>query len=165
MKFNKPANSFQVPEIYFDNFEDRVLSKLKAEALQIESVTVSTIPENYFESIEDRVITKLKNQSNTKRYSFKKSLKYIAPIAVAASLLFLIFLNLNSNSEKITFNSIATSEIENFVENGFIDFDTESIVTMYYDVEFSDSVISTISEGEALEYLDEIDIESLLNEN
>jgi hypothetical protein len=161
--FKKPSNSFKVPDDYFITIEDVVLSKLKAEVLQVKNNKETKIPENYFESIEDQVLTKLKAKSTEKKFSLTNVIKYVAPIAIAASLL-LIFV-LKSKPETVTFDNIATNEIVQFVENGFADLDTDNIVTIYSDVELSDNFTTLVSEEEAYDYLDEIDVESLIYEN
>ena len=163
VEFKKPLNSFKVPATYFDTIEDTVLAKLKAEALQVENNKEVIISEDYFESLENKVISKLKEQPTEKVFRLKNIVKYVAPLAVAASLVFIFMLK--SEPATVTFDSVATNDIVQFVENGFADLDTESIVTMYSDIELSDNFITSVSEEEAYDYLNEIDVESIMYEN
>tara|TARA_R110001583_G_scaffold17310_7_gene70180 strand:+ start:8244 stop:8861 length:618 start_codon:yes stop_codon:yes gene_type:complete len=152
--------NFNTPSNYFDSLEDLVVTKLKAQSFKPKKDI--SIPDNYFETIEDKVLSKLKNKS--KIITLKKVVKYVTPIAIAASFL-LIFL-LNNNSSTITFDSIASSEIEKFIENGNIDYDAESLALVFPDVELDDhDFISSISDNDVLNYLNENEIDELFFEN
>ncbi len=154
-------SDFETPKNYFDTVEDLVLTKLKVEALQHNESSV--ISEKYFESIEDTILDKIKPK--TKVFPIKKSLpKYVAFFAIAASLL-LIFI-LNNNQETPTFDSIATSEIENWIDNGNIDIDALSIASMFTDIELDNDYFSTsLSDNEVLEYLNNEDLDEIIFEN
>ncbi|MBT8316186.1 MAG: hypothetical protein HKP59_01015, partial [Lutibacter sp.] len=151
---------FTTPENYFDSIEDIVLAKLKAEAIQEKN---SGIPKNYFDTLEDKVIGKVKKEP--KVISLKKGFsKFIAPIAIAASLL-LIF-TLTNNQKPVTFESIAASDIENWIDNGNIDIDALNIVSMYPDIELNDDIYtSTISDEEVIDYLNTEDLDLIIYEN
>ncbi len=154
-------SDFETPENYFDKFEDLVLTKLKVEALQNDESSV--ISEKYFENIEDTILNKIKPKA--KAFPIKKGrAKYVAFFAIAASLL-LIFI-LNNNSESLTFDSITTSEIENWIDNGNIDIDALSIASMYTDIELDNDNFSTsLSDNEVLEYLNNEDLDEIIYEN
>jgi hypothetical protein len=151
---------FTTPENYFDSIEDIVLAKLKAEAIQEKN---SGIPKNYFDTLEDKVIGKVKKEP--KVISLKKGFsKFIAPIAIAASLL-LIF-TLTNTQKSITFESLAASDIENWIENGNIDIDALNIVSMYPNIELNDDIYtSTISDEEVIDYLNTEDLDLIIYEN
>jgi len=152
---------FNTPEIYFESIEDIVISKLKAEVLQKNAST--EIPKNYFNAIEDTVLHKM--NSTSKVISLQKRVsKLLIPIAVAASLL-LVF-TLNNTSNKITFDSIATSEIENFIDKGTIDIDAMQLATIYPDIDLNiNSISADITTNEVLEYLYKEDLTELIYEN
>jgi hypothetical protein len=151
--------NFITPNNYFDSLEDIVISKLKAQTFKTDKNT--TIPENYFDNLEENVLSKLKYQS--KVIILKKIAKYVAPLAIAASFL-LIFL-LTNNSQDISFESITSLEIEEFVENGSIDFDAESLTLVFPDIELDDTdFISSISDSDVLDYLNKSEIEELFFE-
>ncbi len=152
--------NYKIPDNYFNNVEDTIISKLKIEALEKEAT--NSIPEGYFETLEDRVLEKIKETSKVK--TLKRISKYIAPIAIAASFL-LVFL-LNNTPNTITFNDLTTTEIEEFIDNDMLYYDAESIALVFPDVTLEDTnFISTLSDTEVENYLNENDLESLLLEN
>lgn len=154
------AANFKTPNNYFDSLEDLVITKLKAETFKTDENTV--IPKNYFDNLEENVLSKLKPKS--KIITLKKIAKYVAPLAIAAS--FLLIFILNNNSQNISFESIASSEIEEFIENGSINFDAESLTLVFPDIELDDTdFISSISDSAVLDYLNENEIEELFYEN
>ncbi len=154
---------FEIPENYFDSLEDIVIAKLKAEALQNNVENAAEITDNYFSSVEDTISAKIK--SNSKVISLKnKFTRIAAPLAIAASLL-LIFM-LNNNSQNITFDSLASSDIENWIDNGGIDIDAYSIASIYPEIELTNDMYSdTLSDDEVLDYLYEEDLEDIIYEN
>ena len=151
---------FETPEYYFDTIDDVIIAKLKAEALQ--NSNSDTIPTPYFDSIEDAVFNKIKTKSRV--ISLKNNIiKYAAPLAIAASLLLLIILNNSNNS--ITFDSIATSDIEALIEDGLIDIDAENLATIFSDIELNDSdLVASLSDDEVLEYLSNEDLDEIMYE-
>ncbi|WP_299523155.1 hypothetical protein [uncultured Lutibacter sp.] len=153
--------TFKTPENYFNSIEDIVLAKLKAAAIQ--NNTESTIPKNYFDTLEDQVLSKIK--TTPKVISLKsRFIKFVVPIGIAASLL--LFFVLNNNSAPLTFESLASSEIETWIDNGNIDIDALSIASIYPEIELkSDIYSSSLSDDEVLEYLNDEDLENLIYEN
>ena len=112
----------------------------------------------------DRNYTYIDSIKNVVDYFIKSITKYIAPIAIAAS--FLIIFLLNNNSREITFESIASKEIEEFIDLGHIDYDAESLTIIFPNIELDDNnFISSLSENDVLEYLNENDLEELFYEN
>ena len=152
---------FKTSENYFDFIEDIVIAKLKAEAIQNNKET--TIPENYFQTIEDKVLAEIR--TTPKVISLKsRFIKFAAPIAIAASLL-LVFV-LNKNSTTVTFDSLASSEIETWIDNGGMDIDALSIVSIYPDIELNNEIYSaSLSDEEVLEYLNEEYLDEIIFEN
>ncbi|MCF6169137.1 hypothetical protein [Lutibacter sp.] len=154
-------NTSKTPENYFKTIEDIIITKLKAEA--IHGKDTPSVPEKYFDSIEETVLTKIKDK--TTKVSLKnKLIKIIAPIAIAASLL-LIFM-LKDNPSKITFDSLAATEIEDWINNNSIDIDALSIISMYPEIELNNEMLSVnISNEEVLEYLYKEDLDEIIYEN
>jgi hypothetical protein len=152
---------FETPENYFDNVDAIIIAKLKAEALQ-NSIT-DTIPKPYFDAIEDVVLHKIK--TNSRILSLKNNtIKYAAPFAIAASILLLVILN--SSKKTITFDSIATSDIEASIDDGLIDIDADNLVTIFSDIELNESdLIASLSDDEVLDYLSNEDLDEIMYEN
>ena len=152
--------AFKLPENYFEEIEDVILTKIKAK--QLKNKDAFELPDHYFDTIEDRVLNKVKAPKAV--FSIKIFTTYIAPIAIAASLL-LIFI-LNTNQKTITFDSLATSEIEQFIDNGFVDINSESLALAFSSVEIPTNIMSApISEEEVLDYLYTEDLEAIIYEN
>lgn len=150
---------FEVPNGYFESLEDRVLSKIKSEV-------INDIPEGYFDTIEDRVFEKIKNEE-PKVISLKsRFVKVAAPLAIAASILLLITLQLFNTNQKDVFANLETSEIETWINNGDLDLETFEITSVYNDADFENiELYDSYSDNDLLEYLDDIDLESLILTN
>jgi len=160
-KFSK-KNGFNVPDNYFNSLEDIVLTKLKAEAIQKNST--NTIPDNYFATVEDDVLNKIKSERKPKVIHLKYITKIVAPIAIAASLLLLMYLN--TTSKTYTLDNISTASIENYFEDGENDIDILSIASLYTESELEEeSYDSTITNTEVEKYLSKEDLEDIIYEN
>ena len=157
--YHKP---FRIPEDYFNSIEEIVISKLKAEAIYNKNDNAA-IPENYFDSIEKTIFTKIK--ATPKIISLKNRFtKFAVPITIAASLL--LFFILNNTSTAVTFDSLASSEIENWINNGSIDIDALNITSIYPEIELNNEIYSSLlSDDEVLEYLYEEDLDEIIYEN
>jgi len=154
-------NTFKTPHNYFDSIESIVISKLKSES--IHGNNNKAVPDNYFDSIEDNVFNKLKSSSKG-NFIKVQFLKYVAPLAIAASLLLVFLLNNNTNS--VTFDSLTFTEIENLINEGSIDIDEFNISALYSEVEFDNEINSTLlSDDEVLDYLYEEDLDEIIYDN
>ncbi|MEX1382213.1 hypothetical protein [Lutibacter sp.] len=161
LKINIDKTVYKTPDSYFETVEDLVVAKLKAQTLQKE--VTNSIPKGYFETLEDNVFNKIKEETSKVR-TLKNISKYAVPITIAAS--FLIIFMLNSTSNNITFETLATSEIEEFIENGNINYDAESLASIFPEVTLEyTNYISTLSDSDVLNYLNENDLETLIIEN
>lgn len=159
-KINTSKTIYKTPATYFDTIENLVVTKLKAQTFQKEAL--NSIPEGYFETLEDKVLNKIKDTS--KVITLKNSLKYVVPIAIAAS--FLIVFMLNNTTNTVTFDNLATSEIEEFINNGSLYYDAESLATVFPEVTVEDTnYITSLSDTDVVNYLNENDLEALLLEN
>ena len=141
--------------------ENNVLKKLDQEKTQ--KVTGHKIPEAYFETIEDRVIAKLKDEKPVAKVIDFRSilLKRVIPFAAAASLL--LFLVLNSNRDTISLDNVASTEIEQWIENDLITLDAYDIAEVYSDVELDNQ--DYFGDEEIIDYLDDMNVESIILEN
>ncbi|MFK5879423.1 MAG: hypothetical protein QM478_07990 [Flavobacteriaceae bacterium] len=150
---------FEVPNGYFDSLEDKVMSKLITE-------DTNDIPEGYFDTIEDRVFEKIKNEE-TKVISLKsRFVKIAAPMAIAASILLLIALQLFNTNQEDLFANLETSEIEAWINNGDLDLSTFEITSVYSDASFENlELYDAYSDDDLMEYLGDIDLESLILTN
>lgn len=152
---------FTVPPTYLEEVENNVLKKLRKEKFQKE--TGHKIPEAYFETIEERVFAKLKDEKPVAKVIDFRSLllKRLIPFAAAASLL--LFLVLNGNREDISLDNVATTEIEHWIENDMISLDAYEIAEVYSDVELDNQ--DYVGDEEIIDYLDDMNVESIILEN
>lgn len=156
---NKTA--FKTPENYFSTIETRVFKSIKSE----EKESVFEIPKEYFDTFEDRVFEKL--QSKTKVIDFKTQFsKTIVPVLAAASLLLFITLQIFNGTKNTTedlFAKIEISEMENWIENGELVLNSYEITSIYEDLTIENiNTNSLYDDDDMLNYLNEIDVESLI---
>ncbi|MET2984275.1 hypothetical protein [Aureibaculum conchae] len=158
-KFSK-KDGFESPKGYFSTLEDNVFKKLKLEEDKKE--TGYKIPENYLETVEDKVFTTINDKP--KVIDFKTILlKRLIPIAAAASLLLFIFINYNQTTDDVNLDQLASTEIEQWIDDDLITFDTHEITEVFNDIELESQPI--FEEEDLEDYLNGTDIESLILEN
>lgn len=115
MKKNNSHNikrtGFKVPEDYFDNLEDTILSHVKLEELATNSGFKA--PENYFENLENQIIDKVSDKETSKVISLfsKRNLVYTSGIAAAILLLF----NLSIFQKKSKWSTLDIETVENYI--------------------------------------------------
>ncbi|MFK5982531.1 MAG: hypothetical protein QM499_06430 [Flavobacteriaceae bacterium] len=165
MENNKHKNNgLGLPENYFENFEERLFSKISEDI--IPKKTGFSIPEDYFNTLESNVI----NQINTADKEVKvisiiskKTILYAASIAAITILAFSIF----SNKPATTINDLDIASIENYIENGNIDLNTYELTSLLNDNDFDDLTAENefITEEQLENYLlENIDDTSILTE-
>lgn len=177
------GTGFNIPEDYFDNFENRISKNRNT------NTTGFKVPPNYFENVEGVVIGK-KNLTTVKNAGFKVPDNYFANVetevfakvknkkviplirrsyvkntflAIAASiLLFFSISKINNNNNKDTTYTVNDTEIDAWMEEGLVSFNTYEIEEM-----FSDADLNLLAEesDEVSDYLKYTDIEVLLLEN
>lgn len=154
------SNPFSTPKNYFDTIQNKVLNKIKIE----ETENKFTIPQGYFDSIEENVFKKLNNKPKVITLH-SKVLKLLIPVSVAASILLIFSLSFieNNNTKQDLLATIKTTEIENWLDNGYIDINTFDIASTYSDSDLENIELeNTLDEENLINYLDDIDVESLI---
>ena len=161
MKIFQKTKVFLVLPDIFKDVENKILTKIGEEKNEEKSGFL--IPENYLETIEDKVIAKISNDKRpVKVIDFKSIIiNRVLPFAVAASLLLIIYINYNNKTT--SFDSIASTDIERWIEDDLVTFDTYEIAEVYRDTQIENQDI--FAEDELEEYLNGMDVESLLYEN
>ena len=149
------SNGFKTPDDYFENFEVAVQKENKLSAMNNPGFKT---PDQYFEELEDNLILKT---NQTKVISLKKRSFIKIALAVAASLLLFFSIskfNINDNSV----DQVANTEIDDWLEEGIISFNTYEIEAI-----FSDEDLNLVADDtdEVSDYLKYTDIEILLLEN
>ena len=162
-KIKNKGAGFKAPENYFENLEDKILSKINKSDLT--KNTGFKTPDKYFENIDNKILTKIKSNKSSKVVSLK-NYNYIKIISFSIAASFLLFIGINkfkSNSNNFNFETVAISEIENWVENDLISFNAYDIAETFSDIDLI--IDDNYSDEEILDYLDNTDIENLIIEN
>ena len=165
MKKNKHSNGFNSPKDYFEDFEDRLFSKLSEEKLPKESGF--KVPEGYFDQLDQSLILNIKkSEKKTKVIPLFnwKTLSYAAAIAACAIIIFSVFTNIGSIQNIDTIN---ISSIENYIDDGNLNIDYIDLASLLEEEDFTSNTSEEIlfSEESIEEYLlDNIDDSSILIE-
>tara|TARA_R110002124_G_scaffold88041_1_gene226241 strand:- start:9157 stop:9699 length:543 start_codon:yes stop_codon:yes gene_type:complete len=158
-------SGFSVPENYFVSIGETVFSKISEQSFSKENAF--TAPKDYFNNFEDRLLTKLDfPKKEVKVISLKSRLLQIIPTAAAASVLLFIGLNYFSFFNTTSFDSISADEIEDWLNEGYINHAASTV--NFVDADFKDSNAleedTSIKDEDILEYLNTIDNATLLTE-
>jgi hypothetical protein len=154
------TSGFKVPKDYFSQVEEQILSEVHLK----NKVEVSgfDIPDSYFETLENNIVQKLNDAQDVKVISLISWKKVIYPTAIAASLL-LMFNVFYNTSETITFDSLETASIENYLEQeDYTSYELSSLLTEE-ELNTNNFIDTEISEASLEDYLlDQSDIEDLI---
>jgi hypothetical protein len=160
-------NPFKVKESYFENFEDAINQSL--ENINTKSIkSTLKVPDYYFENLEEKVLLKIKNNTKNKEVRIislrSRIIKISATIAVAASLTLFFIFN-QQQTDDISFDSLALSEIEEWINQDQLDLDAYQIASVYTETKLQSNILnSTINEDELEEFLKNENINELLYE-
>ncbi|MFT5848013.1 MAG: hypothetical protein ACJARX_000198 [Psychroserpens sp.] len=167
MKQNKldtiNTSGFKVPKDYFSQVEAQILNEVDLK----NKVEVSGfhIPDSYFETIEKSIVQKLKDEQRVKvinLFSWKKTIYASAAIAACLVLMFNVFYN---TSEVLTFDSLETASIENYLEQeDYTSYELASLLTEE-ELNINNFTDTEISEESLEDYLlNQTDIEDLITQ-
>lgn len=133
MKNNKlpyrKNSGFQIPDQYFQDFEERLMQKVQQENLLPEGMETYSrkpgfvVPDGYFSALEGSILNSINKEEQKVIPLFPgRKLFYAAAVAaVFIGLVSTLFLR-NENSE-FTMDSIELSALENYIEEGYFDLD------------------------------------------
>ncbi|BDW91232.1 MULTISPECIES: hypothetical protein [Flavobacteriaceae] len=161
MKKDK-KNSFNTPKGYFEDFNSRLMDKIKKEeAGHTESLIPKhdgfSVPEGYFDEISSSVASEL-NTKETKVIPLIANKKLYYTVAAVAAIFVLIFsLNQSSSAEPISFDDLASSDIEAYLENTDLEMTTYEIAEIIplKDIELNNIFNEVLEDDAILDYLDE----------
>ncbi|WP_034043996.1 hypothetical protein [Wocania ichthyoenteri] len=127
---NIKSSGFKTPGKYFESFDEILLTKLKnKDELKVSKSTGFKVPDDYFKTVDDKILSSLDNKEETKVISLFSWRKVAYASAVAASLILMFSITFNA-SEKLTFDSLETASIENYlVEEGFTTYELATLLT------------------------------------
>ncbi|WP_340198985.1 hypothetical protein [Ascidiimonas sp. W6] len=158
-KLHKNNGGFKLPDSYFETFEDRLSHKLTSSIPEKDGLK---LPEGYFDSLADNVFEKLDSSVHdsvpVRKLFPKKPIMYVG-YAVAAGFALLLFLNIfNQSQDNVNWNTIASTELESYIEEGYLSFSAYEYATLYEDVD-----LSKIEMGE--EFIESEELMDYLYEN
>lgn len=153
-------DGFVIPNKYFKKVNNTILSNSKP--IQIPEGTGFATPDNYFENLK---ITSHNKTTNKKEINlFQHKYKKFINLSIAASLLLLIGINYFANNQKtINIDNLTANEIEKWINDDLIGFNTYDIAEAYEGIDINDN--SLFFEDEISDYLEEKDLELLYLEN
>ena len=178
---SKP-DGFLAPGGYLENLEERILAGTQQretgfseQPAKIDRTSVVyrgkekaneaseqcfQVPAGYFDGLEKRLIDMVASERPDKTWWDRN---WIFTLSMAASLLLLIGIRLYSPyGASGELNTLSTSEIDTWVDNGLVSFSSYDIAEAFNDVELYPDLGS---EQEVLDYLGEVDVENLMTEN
>jgi len=157
------SEPFLLPNGALNEVEISVLAEILESKLKSGKGTQNLfkVNENYFENFEQKVISKLKNETANKEVKVislrLRVIKISATIAFAASVaLFLIF-NQQQNND-LSFDSLALSEIEEWINQDKLELDPYQITAVFAETELQSNLLNSSINEDVLE-------EFLKNEN
>lgn len=156
--FNK-NNPFKTPEGYFENFSESLDDTLRLEKLNVPKETGHNVPEDYFDGLTQEVLSKVA-PAKTKVVSLNNRF-YYAAASIAAVLMVGFIFNM-SVKEKPSFDTIASTAIEDYYDDYVHDFNDDELAELLpmEAVSVNDVLNTEINQEEIVDYLD-IQIENL----
>lgn len=155
-KFNKNSG-FKTPEDYFGSFTDKLMGKLSELDSDRPKKEGFKVPDGYFDSLHHHILQKLDHQGAkvVRLHPYRKY--YFIAASVAAIVLFGLALNLNTISYEVTFDDLASTDIESYFDNNDMELTTYEIaeVIPIDELEINDILNEQINEDQIIEYLDE----------
>lgn len=153
MSNNNKHTGFEVPDNYFSELEEQLMSQLKEH--QIPKDTGFKIPEGYFEDLEDTILLQnitSKNQSNVISFVPKKMFWYAASIAAC----FIVFISIkNASSNSTNFNELEIASITAYIEEENVPLETLNLASFINEEDFKsyENEEATFTEYELENYL------------
>lgn len=105
---------FNVPQGYFESFDERLMTELKFQQLFPNKSDGFTVPQDYFEQVESTIIDQNKPQGKLIHYNFKTVIGTAA--AIAAVLLMLLYV-INPIDKEMEFDSLSITSLESYFED------------------------------------------------
>jgi len=155
------GTGFTVPKGYFVSLESKVLSKVSPD-----------IPTDYFDNLEDKVFKRIEKEVKypVKVISLRqKIIRRYAPLLAAASVVLFIGLNFYNNSNTLSFDSLDSAAINNWLEDANYNTSDSYVLGELLDADDISSLTasntSTLNDAQLLDYLDNTDIDNLILNN
>tara|TARA_R110000796_G_scaffold35017_3_gene90145 strand:- start:123819 stop:124328 length:510 start_codon:yes stop_codon:yes gene_type:complete len=151
----KIPNSFKTPEGYFTSFTDKLIAKLSEEETIELKKNSFKVPDGYFDSLNNRIQEKLIISTPVKVVKLNSYKKYYYAVAsMAAVLVLFIGLKIN-NSPVLSFDDIASSDIESYFDSNELGLSSYEIaeVIPVDELEIKDIIDNHLDNDIIIEYL------------
>lgn len=105
---------FKVPEGYFEELEDRVMSKVKADEVELDTKLPFEVPLGYFDGLADKVMDQVGKKPAKRLNVWRKPMAVAASVAALLMLSFGIYymrLPQKGETAEITFDGVSTDEL------------------------------------------------------
>ncbi|PIE48605.1 MAG: hypothetical protein CSA39_06900 [Flavobacteriales bacterium] len=163
IKQNKyKTTGFQIPKGYFSDFQKNIAKKTKA--IHKQKATGFSVSADYFSTLDDAILNKITKKKTANKLLKLNGISIKKWMAVAATVLILITLWFTIDKKQTTeWNNISSTEVELWVTEDLIEFDTYQIFEAYPEIDLSDTDI--FKDENVLDYLSNKDVELLLLNN
>ncbi len=158
-KLNNIDNSgFKIPDDYFANLEDQVMSHIKIDEA---SGSGHKMPEDYLDNLENSILNKAGKEPQPKVISLfnKRNLIYISSVAAAI----VLFFSIGIFNTPDPFSELDDELVENYILNEITDADLAELIenqeidhTQFIDYNLNEDILDS--------YLQSADIEELITE-
>jgi len=158
-ELHNKKTGFNTPKDYFNSFEERLFERMNTEDL-IPKDTGFKAPDAYFDTLEDTLSQQLfDTEKETKVIPLQPKRTYLRYLsyAAAACVVLLIAMNvINTSSEALSINDMATTEINEFIENDLIALNNYDMMTVYEEenIEVNALFEVDLNETETIDYLE-----------
>jgi len=148
-------NPFKTPEGYFDTLSDSLKDRLSEVEKGLPGKDGFVVPDHYFDGLQGSIQQKLEAEA-TKVIPFHSYRKYYYVAASVAAVMLLAFVLNRNTSQKVTFEDIANSDIENYFNDSELDFSPYEIaeVIPIDELEIGDMLTENLNEDSILNYID-----------
>jgi len=165
MEKNKNIPNFKTPKNYFEDFEERLFSKMAEE--NFPKSTGFKLPKQYFENLDVRILKEVSLSEKPKKVIPLFPRKYFGYAAAIAASLVIGFTLFNTKVEISNLDSLQLAAIDTYIEEGNLNLDLYD-VTSYIeneDIANIDLDAKYFTDSSLKEYLFEnIDTETLIDE-
>jgi hypothetical protein len=145
---------FKIPENYFEEFSDKLFSKITENSIPKE--TGFKAPNTYFDDLEDAILFTVEKTTNKR----KTKIRLLTTISsIAAALLLYLGIAKYKQSNSVTFDSITVTDIQAYIEAGNMSIDTYALASIDETINLDELLENSLSDKEINAYLNTVDTE------
>ncbi|WP_297695606.1 hypothetical protein [uncultured Eudoraea sp.] len=153
----KRKNSgFKAPKGYFEGFTDDLLDKMSKETSSLPKEDGFAVPESYFDNLNKKILDKV-SEKESKVIRLKPYRKYFYVAASVAAILILVLSIQRSGKSSFTFDDLARTDIENYLEENELGLSTYELaeVLLIEELEVNDILNSELDDENIIDYLED----------